>query len=143
MTDLHCIVYTSSATHLLNQGEIEHLLERARQRNLEKGVTGLLLYCEGSFMQYIEGPHPGLMEIYKVILHDPLHHMIIELMNGPIRNREFADWAMAYSQVQEAGLASLLDLGWDLKKSGPPDSSASRGKRLLVNFWRNHHRFSN
>jgi len=95
--NLHAIVYVSSATRLPDESTITHLLQRARQRNLEHGVTGLLLYADGSFMQYIEGPQAGLTVVYNVIRRDALHHSLIELLNEPVGEREFADWTMAYS----------------------------------------------
>ena len=55
-TDLDSLVYVSSAVKLLRPEEIEYLLTRARERNEEYGITGVLLYIGGNFMQYIEGP---------------------------------------------------------------------------------------
>lgn len=142
MDDLHCIVYTSSAVRLLNQNQIDHLLSRARERNQQHDVTGLLLYGAGSFMQYIEGPHEGIMSIYEIILHDPLHHTIIELLNRPIRNREFESWEMAYSKVQKAELKPILETDWKLQKGESSSAGQLQGRQLLAAFWRNQNRFS-
>lgn len=141
MDNLHCIVYTSSATDLLSQEEIDHLLSRARQRNSQHDVSGLLLYSEGSFMQYIEGPHDKLMEIYQIIIQDPKHHTIIELLNEPIETRTFESWAMAYSQAQMAELKPLLDTEWIHHKDNADNAGASLGVHLLAGFWRNQNRF--
>ena len=53
-SDLESLVYVSSAVRLLNLEEIGYLLRRARERNTEYGITGVLLYVGGNFMQYIE-----------------------------------------------------------------------------------------
>jgi Sensors of blue-light using FAD len=50
------IVYVSMAAHQLSLHELKHLQERAQQRNVQQDVTGVLLYSEGAFMQYLEGP---------------------------------------------------------------------------------------
>jgi hypothetical protein len=141
MSNLRCIVYTSSAVRLLGQDEIDYLLSRARQRNLEHEVTGLLLYWQGSFMQYIEGQRDQLMAIYKVILDDPLHHTIIELLNEPVGFRAFEGWAMAYSEAQTSELESILEA--DSKQPGdkPQRAGLTPGQQLLASFWRNHNRF--
>ena len=47
MTTLRTIVYVSSATHKLNEAEMEALLQDARAHNQRHGVTGILLYGEG------------------------------------------------------------------------------------------------
>ena len=99
MEPLISIIYTSSAVRLLKESDLETLLMKARKRNDEFGITGLLLYCDGNFMQYIEGHEVGLLKIYDIIKHDPLHHRLIELANQLIPEREFADWSMAYHRV--------------------------------------------
>lgn len=78
---LHAVVYVSSATHLLEPSEIDHRLTHARRRNAEADVTGLLLDGDGNFMQYIEGPRDWLMPICDIILADPLHHDVDEMLN--------------------------------------------------------------
>ena len=99
MVRLHAIIYVSSAVHVPVPDEIERLLQRARERNARAGVTGLLLHDGGHFMQYIEGPPDGLLPIYDIILADPLHHRIHELMSESIGEREFDGCAMAYEQA--------------------------------------------
>jgi hypothetical protein len=134
MSALHAIVYVSSAVHLLSQAEIDHLLERARERNGAAGVTGLLLYDEGNFMQYIEGPRDGLMAIYQIILADPLHRDLSELLNEPVAQREFADWTMAFRPkmlppfLTPSGKRPPRAAGSGLDTLGP-------GRALLRSVW--------
>lgn len=45
--DLDSLVYVSSAVKLLSPEEIEYMLTRARERNEEYGITGVLLYIRG------------------------------------------------------------------------------------------------
>jgi|KBSSwiStaDraftv2_1062776.scaffolds.fasta_scaffold224234_3 hypothetical protein len=99
MARLHAIIYVSSAVHLPAPHEIEYLLQRARERNARAGVTGLLLHDAGHFMQYLEGPPDALLAIYDIVLADPLHHRVRELMSESIGEREFDGWAMAYEQA--------------------------------------------
>ena len=94
-SDLESIVYVSSATRLLSLDEIQHLLSRSRDRNLQHGVTGVLLYVGGNFMQYIEGPAAGLNVIYRIIQQDELHSGIIEVSREAVEQRQFGDWSMA------------------------------------------------
>jgi Sensors of blue-light using FAD len=64
MPALRTIVYVSSATHRLSEAEMEALLLDARERNQRHGITGILLYGEGNFMQCIEGLPDDVELIY-------------------------------------------------------------------------------
>lgn len=136
MTELHAIVYVSTSTHVLSDAEIQHLLERARARNLAEGVTGVLLYSRGNFMQYLEGSRSGVAKVYEVIKADPLHYGIIELINEPRETREFSEWNMAFrgesiSGVIEGNLQEPL-LSSKLIRPVGVNSPASI---LLFGFW--------
>ena len=49
------LVYASSALQPFTKPELQALLEQARQKNAKLGVTGMLLYKDGNFMQVLEG----------------------------------------------------------------------------------------
>jgi hypothetical protein len=86
-SDLDSLVYVSSAVRLLSLDEISDLLKRARERNKEYGITGVLLYIGGNFMQYIEGPKDNLDVIYKIIREDEQHTGLIMVSREAIENR--------------------------------------------------------
>ena len=105
MTDsvLDSLVYVSSAVRLLNPEEIEYLLRRARERNLEYGITGVLLYIGVNFMQYLEGPRDNLDLIYKIIREDKQHSGIILVSREAIDSRQFSEWSMAFRTKDVTG----------------------------------------
>ena len=129
MAPLHAILYVSSAVYVPAPQELEHLLGRARERNARAGVTGLLLNDGGHFVQYIEGPPEGLLPIYEIILADPLHHRIQELMSEPIGEREFDGWAMAY---ERATLPAFLT------RPRPERALKASAQQLLHDVWASH-----
>ena len=92
-TDLWAIVYVSKAARPMTQDDLAHILEGARRRNAEEGITGVLLYSDGSFMQYLEGPAAGMLRVYAIIKTHPLHYGLIDLVREPIQSREFAEWS--------------------------------------------------
>lgn len=134
--DLYAIVYVSTAARPVPLNELMHLLEGARRRNAEEGVTGVLLYSDQSFMQYLEGPAAGLARVYDIIKHHPLHYGLIDLIRAPIEEREFADWAMAFQVVGAFGKASPVEqdalLADRLHMAARPLSAACD---LLAAFW--------
>ena len=104
---LHQIIYTSHATELMSGPQLVELLERARAKNLKLGVTGLLLYGHGSFMQTIEGEAATLWGLYGTIERDPRHGGVIMICDEPIQQRSFSDWSMAFHDISNAEAASL------------------------------------
>lgn len=136
MPDLTAIAYVSSAIHLCSEAELEHLLISARTFNANAKVTGVLLYDEGSFFQYFEGPSQGVDEVYDRIKASPLHRGIIQLMNQPIERREFASWQMGFAHAPKSFILSLSQASWVamLSNTGYAGSSGS-GVKMLLEFW--------
>ena len=58
---LYCSVSTSP---VLAKTELFRILESARRRNLEVGITGMLLYYRGEFVQILEGRQKAIENIY-------------------------------------------------------------------------------
>lgn len=135
-SSLESIAYVSSAVRLLDLEEISHLLARARQRNSEYGVTGVLLYIGGNFMQYIEGPCDSLDVIYGIILQDELHTGIIQISREAIEERQFGEWSMAFQTrefegyVGSPGEKKLIDRLLELADDNP-----SSARIVLRGFW--------
>ena len=139
MPGLRALSYTSDARQPLTLAQIDHLLLRSRQRNEEEGVTGVLLYSNGRFMQYIEGPETGLTKVWAIIQADPLHHHIVELALEPIAIREFDQWSMAFRAGGRHGMTQPMHL--DALLSGRMSSytkSTSHAVKALLSFWNAH-----
>ncbi len=138
--DLCAIVYVSKAARLMTEGDLLHIQESSRKRNKEHGITGVLLYADGSFMQYLEGPAAGLLQVYAIIKTSPLHYGLIDLVRERITVREFGDWWMACHHVGAAAGSPLGDhypqLAARLASALPgTTASTSVASQLLSNFW--------
>jgi len=97
MEQLMHIVYASAATHPFDDEELIGLLTRARQFNHDRGVTGMLLYCDGSFFQVLEGYASTIDKLYATICRDPRHAGITRIIREPIARRSFSEWSMAFA----------------------------------------------
>ena len=135
-SDFDSLVYVSSAVRPLSLDEIHHLLKRARERNKEYGITGVLLYIGGNFMQYIEGPKDSLDVIYTIIREDEQHTGIILVSREAIGDRQFGDWSMAYQTKDVEGYVGspserkLIEMILEL-----PNDNPSTARILLHGFW--------
>lgn len=104
---MYSIIYYSKATHLMQEGDLELLLEESRAWNAAHGITGLLAYIEGTsnvreearFMQDLEGTEEEVNRIFEKIKNDPRHHHIVVLKSEHIKQRDFSDWTMKYEYI--------------------------------------------
>jgi hypothetical protein len=96
---MRTIAYVSSAVNLFNDSELNDLLEKSRKRNHAAGITGMLLYKDGDFMQFIEGPKESVDALLARIRLDPRHRGIIVLLQEEQHERQFADWSMGFKKL--------------------------------------------
>ncbi len=88
------LVYRSRAVHPLSAPELHELALAAQSRNRNEAITGLVLYDDDRFFQWLEGPTDSLERIMRSIYNDPRHTDIEVLHNQPIAERVFGDWNM-------------------------------------------------
>ncbi len=134
--DLWAIVYLSKAARRVTPDDLQHVLVGARRRNVEEGITGVLLYADGYFLQYLEGPKAGMNKVYSLIKMHPLHYGLIDLVREPIVTREFAEWSMACHVVGPIGASPLAD-DYDLLsiRLAAAVRTKSEAGLLLSHFW--------
>jgi hypothetical protein len=103
MTDgkLVQLIYASSAVELMDDGQLLALLQQSRQNNSELGLTGILLYKGGNFLQVLEGEEDKVMALYDKIRNDPRHRQVLTIATRPIKERDFGDWTMAYVNLNK------------------------------------------
>lgn len=102
------LVYVSTATNLITQGEIDRILEASRRNNEQVGITGLLLYNGRRFLQALEGSELDVRTTYERIKADPRHRGLTIIASRENGERMFGDWAMAARRV--GGDTDLDDL---------------------------------
>lgn len=86
---LHRLVYMSTAVGVLRAEELDRIYLRAKSSNASAGITGLMLFYEGVFLQALEGPAAGVMSLAERIRRDRRHSGMITLESGPIVGRAF------------------------------------------------------
>ncbi|WP_147321368.1 BLUF domain-containing protein [Rhodoferax lacus] len=95
------------------------ILESSVRRNLQNGITGMLLYADGNFIQALEGTEAAVLETYQRICSDTRHDYVTTVHADPLRARCFAQWSMGFRQLgsQEAAdfpqYAPYFEYGFD------------------------------
>lgn len=86
---LHRLVYMSTAVGVLRADELDRIYLRAKSANARAGITGLLLFYEGAFLQALEGPSAGVMSLAERLRRDRRHSGMITLESQPIEHHAF------------------------------------------------------
>lgn len=95
------VVYASTALQAFTKPELQALLQEIRPKNAELGITGLLLYKDGNFMQVLEGEQEVLTRLVRVIEHDSRHKGLLVLLRATSAQRLFPDWSMGFRDLAD------------------------------------------
>ncbi len=95
------MVYVSAATAPLDADALLALLTRARDKNQRLGITGLLLYRDGDFIQLLEGEREAVRGLFHTIERDPRHTRTLVLLEGEAEQRLFPDWSMGFRNLSD------------------------------------------
>ena len=88
------VVYRSNAVRALTPAELHDLTRVAQARNAREAVTGLMLYDNRHFFQWLEGPARGVDSVMDSIVLDHRHTDVEILDNSVAESRMFGDWSM-------------------------------------------------
>jgi hypothetical protein len=97
--ELGYLTYFSSAVERFSQSDLKRLLQVSRRNNGPRGITGLLLYRDGQFLQYLEGPRSAVGTTYEHIKIDQRHRAARLVGVGRIEGRIFPEWRMGYKNL--------------------------------------------
>ena len=93
---MHLIIYTSK--YVGKPEDINDVLadivKRSEINNLEFGITGLLFYHQGRFIQVLEGEQDSLEELMSILEKDDRHENIQRIIDESIKKRAFQEWSM-------------------------------------------------
>ncbi len=136
---MHYLIYVSAATELMSDAELAQILEVSRRRNVEDGITGMLLYKDGSFMQLLEGPRDKVTATFERIGRDPRHHGLIILREADADARCFPDWSMGFRSIKAAELAAVpgyIALGNETFASPAFTENPHIALKVLLSFYK-------
>lgn len=93
---MHLIGYISESRIPDNQTEQEiiDIVAEAQLRNIAEGITGILFYHQGKFIQLIEGYEVSLRGLVERISRDTRHTNIQLFLDDKVLHRSCAEWSM-------------------------------------------------
>lgn len=124
------LLYVSRAVVPESQDAIQAILASARQHNLKNGITGILCYGGGVFVQAIEGGRSAVNRLYTQIIEDPRHKDVELLHYEEITERRFGGWTMG--QVNLTKLNTSIVLKYSEKPEFDPYSVSGKVSLALL-----------
>lgn len=101
------LLYASRAVDPSEEA-IESILLQSRQFNPTCGITGILCYGGGIFLQAIEGGRSAVNELYSHIVRDSRHKEVVLLHYQEISERRFGGWTMGQVNTSRINASILL-----------------------------------
>jgi Sensors of blue-light using FAD len=128
---LHQLAYMSKTEGRWSRADLLELLRLSRVKNTALGITGILLFRDGTFLQLLEGGRDEVDALYDTIRADLRHKDVTTIWRIKSESRWFADWSMGFRDLEDdpvtvPGLTDLL--------RGPVDASAL-GYEVVQALW--------
>lgn len=95
---MHRLIYTSTANlsdPIEGDADLRELAQEAATGNEQLGLTGMLTFVEGKFIQVLEGRLEQLEDVFERICCDFRHRDLQLIDLAPAKERKFSDWGMA------------------------------------------------
>ncbi len=102
------LLYASRAANPQSSEATEAILAQSRSHNPSLGITGILCYGGGIFLQALEGGRTAVNELYAHIVRDPRHKDVILLSYEEITERGFGSWTMGLVNLSKLNTSILL-----------------------------------
>ena len=101
------LIYASRAVDT-SPAAIDAILAKSREHNPASGITGILCYGRGIFLQAIEGGRAAVNELYGHIQKDPRHKDVALLYFEEIVERRFGGWTMGQVHLTRVHASTLM-----------------------------------
>ncbi len=120
------LTYMSSAVVPFGDDDLAELLLTCREKNHAAGLTGVMLYAGGHFIQTLEGPSDVVDATVARIQQDTRHRNLDFVLREEIATRKYPDWSMGF-ETMSVDDASRLP-GFNDFLEGGTVSAESAGK---------------
>lgn len=103
------LLYVSRAVNgTASPQEIAAIVDSAKTYNVEHGITGILCYGAGIYLQAIEGARDEVNRLYARLLSDSRHEDLVLLHYEEILERRFGHWHMGKVNLAKLNTSVVL-----------------------------------
>lgn len=130
------LVYASRQVFSFDGLGLVSLLYRARERNQRMGITGVLFYSEGLFVQCLEGGDAEVDALFERIAADPRHEDVVVLQAIETGERHFDQWSMGCAKIDAFQGLRLMRVQWESELGRiDRENTFSPGFVLMKSIW--------
>jgi hypothetical protein len=104
------LIYVSSRRQNCTEPEIEKILISCKKNNAALGITGVLLYSDTQFVQYLEGEYKQIIALYDKIKLDSRHKNAVLISSSQITERAFPSWQMGAKKFDTTTIDFISDI---------------------------------
>ncbi|MFM9922224.1 BLUF domain-containing protein [Variovorax sp. H27-G14] len=97
---LYEVLYCSTLAPDQSPTTVGSITSRARTRNAQRGITGLLVFDGQRFCQHLEGPREAVDTLMQQIGHDPRHTDIRVVYEAPLVVRRYTGFGMGLAESE-------------------------------------------
>jgi hypothetical protein len=127
---LYNVVYCSRATARVDAAVVDQIIATAHRLNPPHGITGILVFGNGIFVQWLEGPRDNVLALMANIRVDSRHEEIVLISESEeVRERLFPDWDMELVTGDH-----IREVLLDARESASDPESAATLDRLLADL---------
>jgi hypothetical protein len=98
-SELYHVIYLSSATERLSQGPLLEMLTMGRRKNVARGLTGILLHRDGTYLHFLEGRREDVDVLLLQLRMDRRHGALKVLREGSLGRRLYPDSPLAFKDL--------------------------------------------
>lgn len=104
------LTYLSEEASPFSPEALLGLLNHCHTHNPRQGLTGLLVYGNGTFLQALEGEATAVDALMSKIGRDSRHRNLRVLRRESITQRRFTDWSMGFERLTDEALKNVPGL---------------------------------
>jgi hypothetical protein len=127
---LDTFVYCSRAAEGVDDVEVDRIIEWSQRSNIDRDITGVLVFGSGIFFQWIEGP-PAEVEKLIASLHGDARHYDIVPLDRSVekRDRLYPNWEM-----ERVGADDIRAVLQDALESAENENNIATLTRILTHL---------
>ena len=134
---LYQLVYVSRCSVPMTDDQLHAIQTQAVKNNEAMGVSGILMYRQGCFLQLLEGAKPALASLYGRIALDERHTHSSLLYFAQAEQRSAGTWSMGVLNLDSiSGSLSIDDLLYRLDAQRRSDGIEDPVRSLVMAFQR-------
>jgi hypothetical protein len=126
------LCYASTATRTFTRNDLLELLTQARAHNAKEGITGLLLFQDGHFLQVLEGEMDKVRALFKRICEDQRHSQVALLFEELVSQPQYPDWSMGFQAFDGTELMEFPQEDGQERDLRSLAQTMGRAKELLI-----------